>query len=365
MNTPKEYHFKISIDDFDFTLLPSTPAERGSPAFREAISKYFQEQLKGFGGKATITVSNEVIEVNWIPSTPTDDPMDMIVEMLANGDYTQAITMLKLLHSAQPDDSNILYNLGMALSDMGSLEEAVIHLQKAVNLNKEFANAHVALGVAFQRQGKDKEAAEIFAGVIDRDPINPYAHRNLGACFLKLGNTQQAIDHLKKSTQLNPVDKQAWFGLAQAFEAIGNIEEADKGYRKVVDIDEYSDIAEMARQARSKIAYRSFKEKTGGIERFDAVMYCLGALQKFEQLPQSDVQKIGFEIAALGMKGLDVNNPDKKYRIKSLEGEFSGLHLVCLEYVAFKYIEPSLDIGFDLAKEYSAAKTMFENKDSK
>ena len=365
MNTFKEYHFKISIDDFDFTLLSSSPGERGSPAFRGAISKYFQEQLKGFGGKATITVGNEVIEVNWIPSKPTDDPLDMIVEMLEKGDYTQAIIMLKLLLSTRPDDPNILYNLGMALSDMGKLEEAVVYLNKAVNLNAEFENAYVALGVAFLRQGKYIEAADILVGVVERTPSNPYAHRNLGACLLKLGNTQQAIDHLKKSTQLNPVDQRAWFGLAQAFEAIGNTEEADKGYRKVVGIDEYSDIAEMARQARSKIAYSSFKEKTGGIERFDAVMYCLGALQKFEKLPHSEVQKIAFEIAALGMKGLDVNNPEKKYRIKSLEGEFSGLHLVCLEYVAFKAIEPSLDIGFDLSKEYSSAKTMFKTNNLK
>jgi hypothetical protein len=32
---------------------------------------------------------------------------------------------------------------------------------------------------------------------------------------------------------------------------------------------------------------------------------------------------------------------------------FSGLHMVCLMYAAFKIIDPTADIGFDLAKEYA------------
>ena len=56
------------------------------------------------------------------------------------------------------------------------------------------------------------------------------------------------------------------------------------------------------------------------------------------------------------MKGLDINDPSEKYSITSIPGKFSGLQLLCIEYVGFKMIDPSLDIGFDLSKEYEAAK---------
>ena len=36
-------------------------------------------------------------------------------------------------------------------------------------------------------------------------------------------------------------------------------------------------------------------------------------------------------------------------------GKFSGLHLLCIEYVGFKLIDPSVDLGFDLTAEYAAA----------
>src|SRR5439155_1647349 len=51
--------------------------------------------------------------------------------------------------------------------------------------------------------------------------------------------------------------------------------------------------------------------------------------------------------------GLDTNDPTQKYQLNTLPGNFSGLNLVCLMYVAFKSIAPEMDIGFDLAKEYA------------
>jgi hypothetical protein len=45
-----------------------------------------------------------------------------------------------------------------------------------------------------------------------------------------------------------------------------------------------------------------------------------------------------------------------------LPGQFSGLHLVCLMYAAFKILNPSLDIGMDFSQEYQMAKTLHGKK---
>jgi hypothetical protein len=62
----------------------------------------------------------------------------------------------------------------------------------------------------------------------------------------------------------------------------------------------------------------------------------------------------------LGTRGLDVNSPEQKYTLNSIPGKFSGLHLLCIEYVGFQIINPSLDIGFDLSAEYAAALAMHQ-----
>jgi len=72
-------------------------------------------------------------------------------------------------------------------------------------------------------------------------------------------------------------------------------------------------------------------------------------------MPKSEVQRITFEIAMLGSRGLQVNDPAEQYQLNSIPGKFSGLHLLCIEYVGFKIIDPSVDLGFDLSAEYAAA----------
>lgn len=83
--------------------------------------------------------------------------------------------------------------------------------------------------------------------------------------------------------------------------------------------------------------------------------YCLRALQRFDGMPKSEVQRITFEITMLGTRGMQVNDPAEQYSLNSISGKFSGLHLLCIGYVGFKLIDPSVDLGFDLAAEYAAA----------
>jgi hypothetical protein len=75
----------------------------------------------------------------------------------------------------------------------------------------------------------------------------------------------------------------------------------------------------------------------------------------FEAMSKDEVQRITMEIAMLGAKGLSVTDPSIKHQLRSMPGDFTGLHLLCLEYVGFKIIDPSVDIGFDIAVEYAEA----------
>jgi len=47
----------------------------------------------------------------------------------------------------------------------------------------------------------------------------------------------------------------------------------------------------------------------------------------------------------MGQGGLAINNPDKKYRLKNLDGEFTALHLVTYMYVGMSIVMPGQDAG--------------------
>jgi Tfp pilus assembly protein PilF len=87
-----------------------------------------------------------------------------------------------------------------------------------------------------------------------------------------------------------------------------------------------------------------------------AIMYCLDALRRFEGMDEGDVLQITSEITFLGQSGLDYSSPERKYELHSLPDErFSGLQLMCLMYVGFQRIDPTVDVGMPLDDAYRAA----------
>ena len=92
-----------------------------------------------------------------------------------------------------------------------------------------------------------------------------------------------------------------------------------------------------------------------------AVMYCLGALQRFQGMPKDEIFRIGAEIALLGRTGIDYASAEPKYTLHSLPGEkFTGLQLLCLMYVAFQQVQPGLNLQLDLKDAYTQALQIFQ-----
>jgi Flp pilus assembly protein TadD len=354
MPNPDKLEFTISADDFDLSLLPPEARTRRTAAFREAVREYLRREFQSFGGWSTVLVDDWNIQVTWAPDGAAADPLEPVIRQLRHGDCHRAVTLLELFLSDRPNDVSLLYNLGVVLSDMGRLDEAERYLRRVVELAPAMTSASVALGGALQQSGKMSAAIQVFREATRRDPANPWAQHSLGACLMASGRIEEAQVCLQRATELNPRDQQAWFGLAQSLEQQGRTADAYRAYRKVVDIDERGQLADTARGVLRAIAHTVAR----GIERPDAVMYCLGAIERFEKISRAEVRRIAIEVATLGTKGFDVNGRAQKYRLKSLPGGFSGLHLVCLMYVGFKIVAPEKDIGFDLAKEYAAAEAI-------
>lgn len=360
-----DYHFTISLNTFDTSLLPTGSPAKGTEGYSAAVHQFLQEQFAGFKGNARIVVSEDSIQVEWTPPSSEKDPIEAAVTRLEKGEFVPAIVMLELLRQHQPDDTRLLYNLGLAYSDVGRLDEARAVLNELLQLDPGNVNGRIALGVTYAKEERNREAVEILERAVADDPQNPWGQRNLGGCLLALGDVERATACLLRSTELNPKDQQAFYGLAEAYRAASNYAEADAAYRTVIGIDEYSQFAQQAKKRFSSLAQEGFRQKLIGVPRPDAVMYCLSALKHFDGLSQEKIQQIVFEIGMLGTKGFEVNDPAQQYQLRSMPGRFSGLHLVSFLYVGFKQIAPEHNAGFDLSEEYEVACKMFEEKKGK
>jgi tetratricopeptide (TPR) repeat protein len=351
------HEYQIALE----TLASLASAEGGaspSGAADEAqVARSIGAILAKAGGKASVVAREGILQIGWTPSPEDSEPLEVAAPpaALREGRYPEGILVLRLLQSDAPHDPAVLYNLGMALSDVGELPAAIETLEAAVAVAPRNVNAQVALAVALTRAGETARAIPLLEAAVESEPDNPWAHRNLGTCLLQSGRAEEALPHFESVTALAPADATAHLGLAQAHEALGQGALADAEYRRTLELDEYGPGAEPAREGLSRLAKSTFRERIPGGLRMDAVMYLLDALTIFRGMEKKEIERITFEIAVLGRSGLDVNDPARRYNLTSLPGERSGLQLVSIMYAGMKSIAPDADAGFDLAAEYDAA----------
>ena len=357
------HEYRVALQSVETLIRAEGSTSPSGKASETQIARSIGSILARAGGRASVAARAGVLEIGWTPSPEGAEPLDVAAAALEQGHYPEGILVLRLLESESPHDPGVLYNLGMALSDVGELPAAIETLEAAVTAAPRNTDAEVALAVALARAGEATRAIPLLEHAVETEPDNPWAHRNLGACLLRTERPQEALGHFLLATALAPGDAAAHLGLGQAHEALGEGERADGEYRRTLDLDEYGPAAEPAREGLSRLAASTFRERLPGSPRMDAVMYLLDALTTFRDMARKEVERVTFEIAMLGRTGLDVNDPARQYTLKSLPGERSGLQLVCIMYAGMKVIAPEVDAGFDLAAEYEAAMSLFEARE--
>jgi len=352
--------FSLPLDRFDPDLLPADARTPGTQAFRNAVNEVLLGMFRDFRGRATVSVNDDRISVSWTPdAAAASSPLDVAITHLRSGRTAQGVQVLEFLLTANPEDVNVLFNLGLALSEARRFAEAEDHLARAVELAPDFVNALVALGVAQLRQQNNEVAVENLERAVALEPANPWANRNLGIALLKLGDdAEKASLHLRKAVESQPRDQGAWLALGDALTVAEDRQQAADAYKQAIAINPHNDLAEVARSASRRLSQASIpRSAPPGAPRSDAVEYCVAAIKEFRDRPLDDVKRIAFEIAALGREGIDVNDSAKRYRLDSLPGEFTGLQIVCLMYIGFQMFAPSVDVGINMSMEYSAAVT--------
>jgi tetratricopeptide (TPR) repeat protein len=128
-------------------------------------------------------------------------------------------------------------NLGNALLKMGSVDEAIIQYQKALQIKPDFAEAHNNLGNILLQQGKVDEAIAHCQRALQINPDSPEAHNNLGNALLQQGKMDDAIAQYQKVLQIKPDSAKAHNNLGSALLQKGGMDEAIAHYQMALQIE--------------------------------------------------------------------------------------------------------------------------------
>lgn len=354
------FRFSLPIHRFDVQLLPPEARAIGSEAFKNAVTMYFAAQYLAKGETAFVTVDDKDIHVISFPANI--DSGEFVQSLLQSGRIQDALPFLEAMVETNKTNAETLYNLGIAYSELGRYEDAVMRLKKAVENDPNHSNAWVGIGVAYARLNRVTDAIDALNKAIHLNPSNGYAHRNLGGLLSMQKNYKDALPIFREAIHSLPDDPQSVYGLAKCLEELGNLEEADGLYLDIINRFPATQVTEPARQGRTSVAHKNLRSRTASGNRPDIVMYITGALDTFKKVGPKKRQEIALEIAIKGQSGLDINDPDPKYSLRSLPGKFSGLHLLAIMYTAFQHIDPKADVGADFKTEYETALLLDKGK---
>jgi tetratricopeptide (TPR) repeat protein len=134
------------------------------------------------------------------------------------------------------DNAVAHYNLGTVLLQKGSVDEALVHFQKGMEINPGYLEARNNLGIALRQKGRVDEAIAHFQKVLEINPGYAEARINLGNALLQQGRVDEAVVHYQKALQIKPDSVEAHINLGNALLKSGRTDEAITHYQRALQI---------------------------------------------------------------------------------------------------------------------------------
>ena len=352
-NQPPEI-FQIKLTEID---LPGLPPKTDAAAFEQAVITHYALSYGARGYSAAVVVSDGFLRVVAVPQAGIE-PKAYLTGLLHHGYLEDALPGLEAMFG-MVDDPDICFNYGVALSELGKVEESLVPLNKCLSLDPAYDNAAIALGVSLSKLRRFEEAEDILKSANKIQPDNALIKQNLAGTLARSGKLTEALPIYRQAVSLAPGNGAALMGLAQCLNSIDDPDhqkESLKVYRQVVQKFPDAPFAEAAKAILNKAGQADLRKPVEGGYRPDAVEYMIGAIKQFETLPKDQVGRITLEIGMLGQNGLSINDPSKRYTLTNLGGDFSGLQLLCYMHAGMQMFDPRIDTGSGLTREYEIAK---------
>lgn len=189
--------------------------------------------------------------VQWLNRCVDSDPNDAVFRsergrllLKERGDPAKLAAAISDLEAAvrlSPDDRNAVYGLGLAYSYSGDLENSILALRHAVDLEPENGDGYPALARVLTLAGKKQEAESIqelvrryetfrqtrdtLAARCKRDPINPANQMHMAEFHMRAHEYPAAMQRYRKVITLQPDNRLARTRLAEACSYMGRREE--------------------------------------------------------------------------------------------------------------------------------------------
>jgi Flp pilus assembly protein TadD len=150
------------------------------------------------------------------------------------GNYAGAVRAYNRGLAVEPDNVELLNSLGFALFQQGKSDEAVVALEKALDVDPRHWKAHNNMALASIDIGEFELAEAHYRESLAIEP-QPAIYNDLGYVLERQGMLEEATDAYRQSLELDPASASARYNLGAALARSGDFAEAERQLRLAVE----------------------------------------------------------------------------------------------------------------------------------
>ena len=175
--------------------------------------------------------------------------------LMYNRHLDAAITQFQEALRIDPKFSEAKNNLGTAYLLKGDLDQARATFEEVLKdpfyATPQFA--YFNLAKIYEREGKTEEAIAEYKRALDIDRDYVDAHNSLGILYLRQKETDLAIEQFTEATRLNPQVALYQRNLGVAYVEAGKGQKARRAFERVLELEHDGPSAEYARKMLEKL----------------------------------------------------------------------------------------------------------------
>ncbi len=150
-------------------------------------------------------------------ASPGDKAFKKGNEEFQKGNFLEAEKAYREAINLEPKEPIYLYNLAITLIRQNKDDEALLYLQKMLEIQPNSYSANKAIAEIYSRKSNYEEAGKYYRKAVEISPNDPDAFYNLGACLKNTGDYQGAMSAFEKATELRPDFTDAYYELSTMY----------------------------------------------------------------------------------------------------------------------------------------------------
>jgi tetratricopeptide (TPR) repeat protein len=160
-------------------------------------------------------------------------------------DYAKAIASYDKALEFKPDKDEAWNNRGIALGNLGRLEDAIASYDKALEFKPDDHEAWYNRGIALGNLGRLEDAIASYDKALEFKPDDHEAWYNRGIALGNLGRLEDAIASYDKALEFKPDDTSAFYNKACCYALHSQIDQAIQNLQQAINLnpDKYREMA--------------------------------------------------------------------------------------------------------------------------